>query len=363
LTTEFFERFGIKVTHSSVCHPQSNSIERWHSSLKKVLRALSVEKGVDWEENLPSALFALRTVTHESTGFSPAELVHGKNLRTPQTIVYEHWLSSEVSDPNVVDYILNLTNRLKKWQDLAGQKMLECQVKRKTWYDKNAVLREFKVGDKVLVLATSKPHKMAVNWIGPGTVSSKISDTNYCVNLPERKDNSTIYHVNLLKPYNSRPECINFMMDEDREEVEQEAEIPYPLQDPTHFDLQEIIKNSHLEDRLSEEQIEVFGDMLKRHGKVFSSDPGSTPLTEMDIVLTSEKPVRAKPYRMSPRQVDILREEIKRLLDLGVIEIGQSDYASPMILVESPGKDPRPCVDYRRLNAITRTEFFPMPNI
>ncbi|GFW93889.1 retrovirus-related Pol polyprotein from transposon 297 [Trichonephila clavipes] len=66
---------------------------------------------------------------------------------------------------------------------------------------------------------------------------------------------------------------------------------------------------------------------------------------------------------MSPRQINILREEIKRLLELGVIEIGESDYTSPLILVESPNKDPRPCVDYRRLNEITRAEFSPLPNM
>ncbi|GBM34958.1 Transposon Ty3-I Gag-Pol polyprotein [Araneus ventricosus] len=51
------------------------------------------------------------------------------------------------------------------------------------------------------------------------------------------------------------------------------------------------------------------------------------------------------------------------MLDLNIIEIGQSDYASPMILVESTGKDPRPCIDYRLLNANVRTHFFPLPNI
>ncbi|KAF8791633.1 hypothetical protein HNY73_006474 [Argiope bruennichi] len=51
------------------------------------------------------------------------------------------------------------------------------------------------------------------------------------------------------------------------------------------------------------------------------------------------------------------------MLDLKIIEIGQSDYASPMILVESPGKDLRPCIDYRRLNSIVRTQYFPLPNI
>ncbi|GBM54468.1 hypothetical protein AVEN_217155-1 [Araneus ventricosus] len=51
------------------------------------------------------------------------------------------------------------------------------------------------------------------------------------------------------------------------------------------------------------------------------------------------------------------------MLDLNIIEIGQSDYASPMILVEDPGQDPRPYIDYRLLNANVRTQFFPMPNI
>ncbi|GFR34069.1 retrovirus-related Pol polyprotein from transposon 297 [Trichonephila clavata] len=34
-----------------------------------------------------------------------------------------------------------------------------------------------------------------------------------------------------------------------------------------------------------------------------------------------------------------------------------------MILVETPGRDPRPCIDYRKLNEMTRTEFYPIPNI
>ncbi|KAF8786394.1 Transposon Ty3-I Gag-Pol polyprotein like [Argiope bruennichi] len=51
------------------------------------------------------------------------------------------------------------------------------------------------------------------------------------------------------------------------------------------------------------------------------------------------------------------------MLDLKIIEIGQSDYTSPMILVEIPGKDTRPCIDYRRLNSIVRTQYFPLPNI
>ncbi|GFT06752.1 retrovirus-related Pol polyprotein from transposon 412 [Trichonephila clavipes] len=78
LTTEFLERFGVKVVRSSVYHPQSNPVERMHRTLKRILRVLCLEAIPDWEKILPQALFALRTVIHDSTGFSPAELVHGK---------------------------------------------------------------------------------------------------------------------------------------------------------------------------------------------------------------------------------------------------------------------------------------------
>ncbi|GFV39552.1 retrovirus-related Pol polyprotein from transposon 17.6 [Trichonephila clavipes] len=82
-TVEFFNRFGIKVSRSSVYHPQSNPVERFHRTAKRILRVLCIEAAPNWESQVPAALFALRTVTHESTGFSPAELVYGNNLRTP----------------------------------------------------------------------------------------------------------------------------------------------------------------------------------------------------------------------------------------------------------------------------------------
>ncbi|GFX16807.1 retrovirus-related Pol polyprotein from transposon 17.6 [Trichonephila clavipes] len=45
LTTEFFERFGILVRHSSVYHPQSNPVERFHRTLKRLLRVLCLDAG------------------------------------------------------------------------------------------------------------------------------------------------------------------------------------------------------------------------------------------------------------------------------------------------------------------------------
>ncbi|GFU44509.1 retrovirus-related Pol polyprotein from transposon 297 [Trichonephila clavipes] len=320
--TTFFNKFGIKVTRSSVSHPQSNAVERVHRTSKRVIKALCVESGEDWEGVLPLALFSLRTVAHESTGFSPTELVMGKNLRTPQTLVYEEWMEEGNTSQSVVEYILQLNNRLKRCQDIAITRMKECQLKRKTWYDRDVVERKFVEGDLVMVLVTSKQNKLEVNWIGPGKLVSLV--------VEEVSDN-----------------------------IEGDAEIPYPDKQCTKFDYHEILRESQLQLKLSPSQIDELKQVITKNKDVFSPGPGTTHLMRMDIELISDKPIKTKPYRMSPRQINILREEIKRLLELGVIEIGQSDYTSPLILVESPNKDPRPCVDYRRLNEITRAEFFP----
>ncbi|GFV70252.1 retrovirus-related Pol polyprotein from transposon 297 [Trichonephila clavipes] len=104
-------------------------------------------------------------------------------------------------------------------------------------------------------------------------------------------------------------------------------------------------------------------ELLSKYSKCFSNNPGLTNLVEHEIQLVSDQPVRTKPYRMSHRQNEILKNEINRMLKLGIIEVGESDYMSPMILVEVAGKEPRPCIDYRKLNGIIRTEYFPLPNI
>ncbi|GFT82015.1 retrovirus-related Pol polyprotein from transposon 297 [Trichonephila clavipes] len=92
----------------------------------------------------------------------------GNNLRTPQTLVYEEWMEEGNTSQSVVEYILQLNNRLKRCQDIAITRMKECQLKRKTWYDRDAVERKFVEGDLVMVLVTSKQNKLEVNWIGPG---------------------------------------------------------------------------------------------------------------------------------------------------------------------------------------------------
>ncbi|GBN68011.1 hypothetical protein AVEN_64476-1 [Araneus ventricosus] len=69
-----------------------------------------------------------------------------------------------------------------------------------------------------------------------------------------------------------------------------------------------------------------------------------TQIVTHEIELVSEESVLSKPCRASPRQNEFMRKEIQKMLAMKIIEVRYSDYTSPMVLVEAPGKEPRPCV-------------------
>ncbi|GFS52785.1 retrovirus-related Pol polyprotein from transposon 412 [Trichonephila clavipes] len=171
----------------------------------------------------------------------------------------------------------------------------------------------------------------------------------------------------MLKPYYKRPEHGNVIINDEMQNslADQELEIPYLENNSLVYDFEDVIQVSELNKHLHVKQMDRLRELLNKSSKCFSNNPDLTNLVEQEIQLVSDQPVRTKPYRMSHRQNEILKNEINRMLKLGIIEVGESDYMSPMILVEVAGKEPRPCIDYRKLNGIIRTEYiyFPLPNI
>ena len=59
----------------------------------------------------------------------------------------------------------------------------------------------------------------------------------------------------------------------------------------------------------------------------------------------------------------ILRDEVHYLLDNDFIEPSQSEWSSPCILVLKPDGTFHMCTDYRKVNSVTKTDIFPMPQI
>ena len=75
------------------------------------------------------------------------------------------------------------------------------------------------------------------------------------------------------------------------------------------------------------------------------------------------KPIRQKPYKMHLKHQEHLRKEIKSMLETGVILPSHSPWSSPIIYVQKKDTSLRLCVDYRKLNNVTKQSSYPLPNI
>ncbi|KMQ98330.1 hypothetical protein RF55_1303 [Lasius niger] len=93
------------------------------------------------------------------------------------------------------------------------------------------------------------------------------------------------------------------------------------------------------------------------------TDLGKTDAAALNIRCTSDVPVVYRPYRLAESEKRIVREIIQELLTNDIIRESSSPYASPILLVKKKNGEYRMCVDFRKLNAITVKDKYPMPLI
>ncbi|OWY98689.1 hypothetical protein PHMEG_00030484 [Phytophthora megakarya] len=83
----------------------------------------------------------------------------------------------------------------------------------------------------------------------------------------------------------------------------------------------------------------------------FSIDTGTSP------------PIKSQPYRVSNAEGDVMEAEINQYLGLNLIRPSTSPWSSPVLMIRKPDGGIRFCIDYRKLNAITVKDCYPMPLI
>ncbi|UYV63821.1 hypothetical protein LAZ67_2005754 [Cordylochernes scorpioides] len=119
--------------------------------------------------------------------------------------------------------------------------------------------------------------------------------------------------------------------------------------------------------RLSKSRIKmmiiVFFDIRGIVYYLFSSKLGRTNLAKHSIDTENVKPIKHKRYRVSPKERNIINEQIQYMLKEGVIRPSSSPWAFPVILVKKRDGSWRFCVDYRKLNNVTVKDVYPIPRI
>ena len=117
---------------------------------------------------------------------------------------------------------------------------------------------------------------------------------------------------------------------------------------------------------LNREQQARLIDVIYDHTEVFSlfdGDLGFCDVLKHSIPTTTDKPVYL-PHRQIPVQ---LQSEVRKCLDnwlkQGIIRPSKSPYASQVVIVRKKTGEIRLCVDFRKLNAISIRDSFPLPRV
>ncbi|GFV18917.1 retrovirus-related Pol polyprotein from transposon 412 [Trichonephila clavipes] len=196
------ELLGIDKTKTTPLHPQSDGmVERFNRTILNNLSLMVSKNQQDWDQKVPLFLLAYRSAVHETTGYSPSQMLFWPRSSSPCDLLFGRPPDTP-SSPE--EYVQNLQARFEDVHNLAQKRINLRTEKMKTRYDTKATGHQFKEGDKVWFYNPTRRKglspKLQSHWDGPYTILKIIND----VVIRIRKSTNSkprVVHYDRLAPY------------------------------------------------------------------------------------------------------------------------------------------------------------------
>ena len=363
VTEQMLQENGITHVKASPYHPQSNGmVERVHFVLKTVLEK-EREGDSQWDIWIPEVLMAIRCAPHRSTGFSPFQLLFGREARTPVTALREKMIQKKAAPKDIITYVTEMVTKMWETMEVVKAADSKSKDKSKIYYDRSTREDPLSEGEQVLYMSPMGTEGLTAKWEGPCKVLRKVGDLTYLIESPGR-GKPIVRHRNFLKRFTLHVDMntvITAAPDEDELDLAQ-------LEYWTHLTAEEGTTDQELAeakgmDTLQQDQKVELLQLLKKYRTSFSEVPGLAQVEPFTIKTGEARPVAQYPRRLAYHWVDKVKEETASLEKLGITATSSSPWSSPIVPVPKPDGSVRPCTDYKALNAITETVVYPLPRM
>ena len=217
--------------------------------------------------------------------------------------------------------------------------------------------------DQVYAFGTSGPEGCS-DWAGVARVLSSVSRGQ--VPAPESSEGEARKPERASgQPEESgdgpRPEA-------DEEESVRAARVLHGLDYSKSVDLPAFLQPlmDTLPDEMTAVQRQQIAALLYTFQDVFAAPEGKlgqTDVVQHTIDTGDSRPIKIPPRRVPMHLRQVYDDEVRKMLEQGVIEPSTSSWASPVVLVRKKDGSYRFCVDYRSLNEVTKKDAYPLPRL
>lgn len=188
------KQYHIKVRHTPRYYPQGNPVERYNRTIKTALAIFAEADHRDWDEHLKFAIFAQRTSYNESTGFTPARLVYGRELRSFYQLTCDTD-RPQMHEFDAAEYDGEHRRLLTELRNKAQAALQKAKTRQAHPYNLRHRHVTYEVNDLVWKknfaqsnAAAQETAKLFPKFVGPFVVAEVVSPTQYRLETVAGKD-------------------------------------------------------------------------------------------------------------------------------------------------------------------------------
>ena len=207
--TECCALLGIRKTRTTPMHPESDGmVERFNRTLVQEIAKRCRHGQSDWDQYIPTILMAYRSAVHESTGYTPAQLMLSHEPSLPLDMLMEKPSDNQDDVVTTTGFVLKLRDRICEIRSKVASNLKMSAETMKRRKDAKATASPFIEGDRVWLFNPRRKKgqspKLSSPWEGPYLILKALSAVTYRIRAPG-KTKCKVVHFNRLWRVKGQP--------------------------------------------------------------------------------------------------------------------------------------------------------------